>query len=326
MATTAQPKVFVTRCREAFPADKMVILESKYQVIYWKEDSVIPREDLISSLHDKDALFCLLTDKIDSEVLDAAPNMKVIATMSVGYDHLDLESMKKRGIRVGYTPGVLTAATAELTLGLLLATSRRLMEASRALQSGKWSSWSPLWMCGTQLKDSTVGIVGLGSIGTAVMERLIPFGVKRIVYSGRTKKDVKSSVDVDFVDFEDLLRLSDFVIVTCSYYPELKHLFNKEAFEKMKKSAVFINTSRGGIVNQDDLVTALTSGTILAAGLDVMTPEPFPPDHTLAKLDNCVLLPHLGSAAVQTRTEMAEISVNNIIAGLEGGEMPAGLC
>ena len=146
--------------------------------------------------------------------------------------------------------------------------------------------------------------MGLGSIGTAVMERLIPFGVKRIVYSGRTKKDVKSSVDVDFVEFEELLRQSDFVIVTCSYYPELKHLFNKvtltimsgdvrlhpcwfviqDAFEKMKKSAVLINTSRGGIVNQDDLVSALTSGSILAAGLDVMTPEPFPPDHPLTKV------------------------------------------
>jgi len=315
----------VTRCREAFPSEKMLVLESSCEVTYWKDNSVIPRGELIKSLQDKDALFCLLTDKIDAEVLGAAPDLKVLATMSVGHDHLDLSALRERGVRVGYTPGVLTDATAELTVGLLLATSRRLVEGNSALKSGQWSSWSPLWMCGTQLKDSTIGIVGLGNIGKAVMERLIPFGVKRVVYSGRSKKEIKSSIAVDFVPFEELLQQSDFVIVTCSYYPELKHLFNKEAFEKMKKSAVFINTSRGGIVNQDDLVAALSSGSILAAGLDVMTPEPFPTDHPLTKLDNCLLLPHLGSASVQTRTEMAEISVANIIGGLEGTDMPAEL-
>lgn len=320
-------KVFVTRCRESFPTEVMEKLEASCEVSYWKDDSVIPPQQLLENVVDKDGLFCLLTDKIDSSVLEAGSGLRVVATMSVGHDHLDLESLASRNIAVGYTPGVLTDATAELTVALLLATSRRLMEGSSALRAGNWSAWSPLWMCGPQLSGSTVGIVGLGNIGQAVMARLQPFGVTRFVYSGRGRKEAAAERGAEFVPFETLLQESDFVVVTCAYSPELHHKFDRAAFRLMKQTAVLVNTSRGGIVNQDDLVEALSSGQIFAAGLDVMTPEPLPPSHPLTRLGNCVLVPHLGSATTQTRTTMAATTADNILAALAGSTeaMPARL-
>jgi len=321
-----KPTVFVTRSRDSFPSEEIEKLEQECEVTYWKDNNVIPKEDLILNIKNKDAILCLLTDKIDSEVLQAADNLQVLATMSVGFDHLDVEGLKQKGVKVGYTPGVLTDATAELTVALLLSTSRRLMEGNKALKNGGWQSWSPLWMCGPQLSFSTVGIVGLGNIGQAVMSRLKPFGVTKFVYSGRNKKDEAIENGAEFVSFEELLKISDFVIITCSYSPDLHKKFNKNAFSLMKNSSILINTSRGGIIDQEDLIEALQSGQIFAAGLDVMSPEPLPENHPLMEVDNCVLVPHLGSATIQTRTEMMSMTVNNIIAGLNNQKMPAQLC
>jgi len=325
MAASVKPKVFTTRSRDSFPTSALETLEASCDVSYWKDNSVIPKQDLLNNIGDKDALFCLLTDKIDKEVLEAAKNLKVLATMSVGYDHLDLDTLKSKNIRVGYTPGVLTDSTADLTVSLLLATSRRLLEGSKALKDGKWSAWSPMWMCGPELAGSTVGIVGLGQIGKAVMNRLKPFGVSKFVYHGRSKKDSDYEDGAEFLSFEDLLQVSDFVLVTCAYSPDLHHKFNSAAFNKMKSSSILVNTSRGGIINQDDLVEALKNKTIFAAGLDVMTPEPLPTSHPLTSLENCVLIPHLGSATIQTRTVMAKMTVENILAGLAEKTMPAQL-
>jgi len=321
-----KPTVFATRARASFPTEEIEKLEQECEVTYWKDDSVIPKEDLMLNVKNKDAILCLLTDKIDSDVLKEAGKLRVLATMSVGFDHLDVEGLKGKGVKVGYTPGVLTDATAELTVALLLATSRRLMEGNKALKNGEWRSWSPLWMCGPQLSGSTVGIVGLGNIGQAVMSRLKPFGVRKFVYSGRNKKDAGQENGAEFVSFEDLLKISDFVIITCSYSPDLHKKFNKNAFSLMKNSSILINTSRGGIIDQEDLIEALKSGQIFAAGLDVMTPEPLPSEHPLTHVDNCVLVPHLGSATIQTRTEMMTMTVKNIIAGLNDQKMPAQLC
>jgi len=321
----SKPKVYTTRSRDSFPSSVMSVLESSCEVSYWVDNSVIPKKDLISNIKDKDALFCLLTDKVDKEILDSADNLKVVSTMSVGFDHLDLEALAAKGVKVGYTPGVLTASTADLTVSLLLATSRRLIEGSTALKCGTWSSWSPLWLCGPELSGSTVGIVGLGQIGQAVMTRLKNFGVAKFVYCGRTKKDADYEDGAQFVTFEELLTVSDFVLVTCSYSPDMQHKFDKKAFSKMKQTSILINTSRGGIINQDDLVEALKNKDIFAAGLDVMTPEPLPISHPLIALDNCVLIPHLGSATIQTRTIMSKMTVDNILAGLADKPMPAQL-
>ncbi|XP_023336021.1 glyoxylate reductase/hydroxypyruvate reductase [Eurytemora carolleeae] len=317
-------KVFVTRCKSAIPVPAAQLLEQNFQVEYWTKPDPIPRENLLLGVRGVDGIFCILTDKIDKQILDAAgPGLKVISTMSVGLDHLDVKEIQARNIKIGYTPNVLTDATADLTIALLLATSRRIMEGNTALKTGEWSSWSPLWMCGPALRGSTVGIVGLGRIGEAVMSRLKPFGVERFVYSGRARKSVEIENGAEFISFEDLLVQADFVIISTAYTEEMAGMFNKKVFNTMKKTAILINISRGGIINQEDLVEALESKQIFAAGLDVMVPEPLPADHPLTRLDNCVLLPHLGSAELQTRNTMGLLTAKNIEAALNSSPMPA---
>ncbi|KAM9850247.1 glyoxylate reductase/hydroxypyruvate reductase [Aulostomus maculatus] len=318
-------KVFVTR---RIPQEGMKILSSAgvCEVCEWESDEPLPRAELLKSVKGAHGLLCLLSDKIDAEVLDAAgPNLKVISTLSVGYDHLALDEIKKRGIRVGYTPDVLTDATAELTVALLLATARRLPEAVEEVKNGGWSSWKPLWMCGYGLSGSTVGVIGLGRIGLAIARRLMPFGVKRLLYSGRTAKAEAAELNGEFVPLDTLVSQSDFVVVSCSLTPDTQGLCDKAFFSKMKKTAVFVNSSRGAVVNQEDLYQALASGQIAAAGLDVTTPEPLPTNHPLLTLKNCVVLPHIGSATYSTRGVMAALSARNLLGGLQGTEMPSEL-
>ncbi|KAH0951004.1 hypothetical protein HN011_008482 [Eciton burchellii] len=318
------PKVLVTR--PDIPAAGLHLLREQCQIMLWDKQEPIPRSELLSRIRGVDAVYCVLTDKIDDEILEAAgPQLKVVASMSVGVDHLDLNALKKRGIRVGYTPEVLTEATAELIVGLLLTTSRNLLQANKAIYKGEWKSWSPIWMCGTGLSGKTIGIVGLGRIGFRVAEILKSFNVAKILYTSRTVKPQASNFNGERVEFHELLENSDFVVVTMALTPETKYMFNAQVFEKMKKTAIFINGSRGDIVDQEALINALKNGTIAAAGLDVMTPEPIPLDSQLLKLDNCVILPHIGSATKETRDEMARITAKNIMAVLDGKpeEMPA---
>lgn len=295
-------------------------------MVSWTGPGPVPRNELKKNLVDVDGLFCLLSDKIDKDLLDVAPNLKVIGTMSVGYDHLAVDEMKRRNIKIGYTPDILTDSTAELTVALLLATSRRLLESNEEAKSGGWKAWSPFWMCGPGLGGSTVGIVGFGRIGQEVAKRLKPFNVKNIVYYNRSEREKEAKeTGAERVDFETLLKLSDFVIVTCALTPETEAIFNEHTFKKMKPTAVFVNTSRGGVVDQSALIEALQKKTIWAAGLDVMTPEPLPLDSPLFKLKNCLILPHIGSACIETRNKMALLTVQNIINGLKGEKMPAEL-
>jgi len=311
-----KPSVYVTR---EINQDAITILKQTCDVSLWTGPGPVPREELLKNIENKSALFCLLSDKIDREVLDkAGKNLKIVATMSVGYDHLDINEIKKRGIQIAYTPDILTDATAELTVALLLATSRRLLEASEEAKNGGWKAWSPFWMCGPGLKDSTVGIVGFGRIGQAIAKRLKGFGPKSIIYYNRTDKVQEAKeVGATRVSFDELLTNSDFVTVSCALTPETDKLFNERAFKKMKNTAVFVNTSRGGVVDQDALVEALGSKTIWGAGLDVMTPEPLPLDNPLFKLKNCVILPHIGSACIETRNDMAVLTAKNIVASLK---------
>ncbi|KAG8454965.1 hypothetical protein GDO86_001255 [Hymenochirus boettgeri] len=254
----------------------------------WDSDEPIPRTQLLKDISGAHGLLCLLSDKIDKEVLDTAgPNLKIISTLSVGFDHLALDEIKKRGIRVGYTPDVLTDATAELTVALLLTTCRRLPEAIEEVKNGGWKTWAPMWMCGYGLSGSTVGVIGLGRIGMAIARRLKPFGVKKFLYTGHQPKPENAELNAEFVSCEKLAEESDFVIVSCSLTPETEGLCNKDFFQKMKKTSIFINTSRGSVVNQEDLYQALASGQIASAGLDVTTPEPLPTDHPLLTLKNC---------------------------------------
>lgn len=278
---------------------------------------------MLREIKGKDALYCALTDKIDTEVLDAAgPQLKCVSTISVGFEHIDVQECKKRGIRVGYTPDVLTDATAELTVALLLATNRRLFEANKDVYNGGWKSWSPMWMCGHGLKNSRVGFFGFGRIGQEIAARIVPFKPSLITYTTRSARpDEAAKVNAKHVDFSEMITLSDFIIVCCALTPATKEIFNAEAFNKMKSNCIFINTARGGVVDQKALYDALKSKRILAAGLDVTTPEPLPLDDPLLKLDNIVVLPHIGSADIETRKEMSRITARNILAALKGCEM-----
>lgn len=318
-------KVFVTR---RIPPEGMQILSSAgvCEAAVWDSDEPVPRTELLKGVQGAAGILCLLSDKIDADVLNAAgPDLKVISTLSVGFDHLALDEIKKRGIRVGYTPDVLTDATAELTVALLLATARRLPEGVEEVKNGGWSTWKPLWLCGYGLSGSTVGIIGLGRIGMAIARRLMPFGVKRLLYTGRSAKPPAVEVNGEYVQMDTLLSESDFIVISCALTPETQGLCDKAFFSKMKNTAVLVNTSRGAVVNQEDLYEALKNGQIAAAGLDVTTPEPLPTDHPLLTLNNCVVLPHIGSATYSTRGIMSSLAARNLLAGLQGTDMPSEL-
>ncbi|XP_051931797.1 glyoxylate reductase/hydroxypyruvate reductase [Hippocampus zosterae] len=322
----AAKKLMKVMVSSQLPPEGMKILSGSGVCELCQWDSDVSRAELLKAVQGSHGLLCLLTEKINAEVLDAAgPNLKVISTFSVGYDHLALDEIKKRGIRVGYTPDVLTDATAELTVALLLATARRLPEAMEEVKNGGWRSGRTLWMCGYGLLGSTVGVIGLGRIGMAIARRLMPFGVKRLLYSGRTAKADAAQLNGEFVPLDTLLTESDFIAVACSLTPETQGMCDKAFFSKMKNTAVFINTSRGAVVNQEDLYEALTSGEIAAAGLDVTTPEPLPTNHPLLTLKNCVVLPHIGSATYSTRGAMASLAAQNLLGGLQGTQMPSEL-
>jgi lactate dehydrogenase-like 2-hydroxyacid dehydrogenase len=242
--------------------------------------------------------------------------------MSVGYDHVDVAALHARGVALGNTPGVLTETTADLTLALLLATARRLPEAWTAAREGAWGPWQPEWMTGRDVHGSTVGIVGLGRIGAAVARRLLGFGC-RIVYSGpRPHAELAAPLGAAYLPFDQLLAESDFVSIHCPLNDATRHLFGQDAFARMKPTSVLINTSRGPVVDQDALYTALSTGQIAAAGLDVTTPEPLPLDHPLFGLPNCVVLPHIGSASIATRLQMALMAADNLLAGVRGQPLP----
>ncbi|XP_018372363.1 PREDICTED: glyoxylate reductase/hydroxypyruvate reductase [Trachymyrmex cornetzi] len=320
----SKPKILITR--PDIPVAGLNLLRKRYHLIIWDKPEPIPRVELMVKIYGVDAVFCVLTDKIDNEVLDhAGSQLKVVASMSVGLDHIDISSLQQRNIKIGYTPNVLTESTAELIIALLLATSRNVVHANLAIYKGEWTSWSPVWMCGTGLAGKVVGIVGLGRIGFRVAEILKSFNVAKILYFNRTVKEEASKFDGEKVDFPTLLQNSDFVIVTVALTPQTRYMFNSWAFNQMKKTAIFVNGSRGDVVDQQALIDALQNKTIAAAGVDVTTPEPLPINHELLKLDNCVVLPHIGSATIEARNEMACITAKNIIAVLEGNpeKMPA---
>ncbi|XP_065131070.2 glyoxylate reductase/hydroxypyruvate reductase [Paramisgurnus dabryanus] len=322
-AMSTLPRVYVTR---QIPPDGLDILRKSGQVQFemWDSDDPVPRKELLKKVKGCDGILCVLTEKIDAELLDAAgPNLKVLSTMSVGFDHLSLGELKKRQIRVGYTPDVLTDAVAELTVALLLTTSRRLIEATHEAKTGGWGTWRTMWLCGYELANSTVGILGLGRIGVAIAERLKPFKVKKFIYTDVVPRpELADMIQAEYVSLDELAKQSDFLAVCCALTPETQEICNKNLFGKMKKNAIFINTSRGGVVNQEDLYKALSTGQIAGAGLDVTTPEPLPTNHPLFTLKNCVILPHIASASYTTRNAMSALAANNLLAGLRGEPMP----
>lgn len=316
----SKPRIVVTR---RIPRAGLELLHQEADVRLWDSDEPIPRATLLEWVKGIDGLYCLLTERIDDELLDAAgPSLKVVSTLSVGYDHVDVDACQRHNVAVGNTPGVLTETTADLAVGLLLATARRIPESIDAIRRGEWTTWKPEWMAGYDVFGSTVGIVGLGRIGTAVAKRLTGFDCRLLYYSPEPTPESAEQVGAEYVSFDTLLAESDFVTIHAPLSEETRHMFNAEAFRKMKRTAILINTSRGGTVDQDALYDALRNGEIAAAGLDVTTPEPLPPDHPLLQLPNCVVLPHIASASYATRAKMALLAAENALAGAKGNPLP----
>jgi len=321
VSTNTKPRVAVTA---KIPERALEKIKEKCQITHhWDVEDALPRPELLKMVKDIDGLFCILSDKINEEVLESAKNLKVVSTMSVGYDHIDLPLCTKKGIKVGHTPGVLTESVADHVVAILLTTARRLPEGYTAVKEGKWpKAWIPLWMCGKDVHGSTVGIIGMGRIGEAVAKRLSGFGCK-ILYTGPNRKSTSSGAT--YVDLETLLKESDFVIPLCPLKKETEKMINASVFKQMKKDAILINVSRGAIVDQDDLLKALKNHEIGGCGLDVTTPEPLPVDHPLldpSLEDRVVIIPHIASATVQTRTAMAMIAAENLICGLNNKPLP----
>ncbi|XP_055936595.1 glyoxylate reductase/hydroxypyruvate reductase-like [Argiope bruennichi] len=318
----SKPKVLVTRID--VPEDSIKKLKEHCDVEVYEEDKPIPKEELIKRLPGKAGLYCLLTDPIDKTVIDAAgPTLKVIATMSVGYEHIDLNHCKSKNIKVSNTPDVSSDSVAEWTVTLMLCAGRNFMEAATAIKKGKWIyQWSPMWLCGAGLADATIGIVGMGRIGQSVMKRVLPFQVKEVLYFD-IYHPIKPAEELGakFVEFEDLIKKSDYIVSMCNLSDETKNLFCKKVFELMKPTAVFINTSRGGVVNQKDLYEALKKKTFRAAALDVTIPEPLPKDHELLTLPNLIVTPHVASAETNVRIKMADLAAENILLGVEGKDL-----
>ncbi len=314
-------KVFVTRKVPQKGLD-MLLEQEGLEVEVWPEALPPSRETLLQKVRGIDALYCLLTEKIDDALLDAAgPTLKVVSQMAVGVDNIDLAACTRRGIPVGNTPGVLTEATADLTLALMLATARQLLPAAAGVKAGKWRTWDPLGYLGPELFGSTVGIVGLGRIGLATARRLQGFNV-RLLYNNRRSSPQAKEVGAQFVDLDTLLAESDFISLHCPLTPETRHLIDADNLRKMKPGAILINTARGDVVDQAALVEALQQGLIAAAGLDVTSPEPILLDDPLLTLPNALILPHIGSASITARQKMATMAAENLLAALRDQPLP----
>lgn len=275
-------------------------------------------------------LFCNGADKVNEELLDAAgPSLRVVATTGVGFDHIDIDACRARGVRVGHTPNVLDKSVAELAVALTFAVKRRIFECAQSARDGEWGVWQPFQYCGTDVSGCTVGIVGLGRIGSTYATMMKHgFGCK-ILYTGpREKRETARAIgdDVEYVDLETLMKRSDVVSIHHPLTESSRNSIRFEHMQLMKPTAVLVNTGRGGVLDQDGLCELLRSKRIAGAGLDVMTPEPLPPTHELFSLPNCVILPHIGSATVQTRRVMLELTAKNVLAGLQGKPLPHAVC
>lgn len=315
---STRPRVFVAR---KLPELGLRMMQAHAELDVWPEQMPPSPEQLRDRVKDCDGLVSLLTDRVDAALLDAAPKLKVVSNFAVGFNNVDVPAATQRGVPVGNTPGVLTDATADIAVTLLLAAARRLIESGDDAKAGRWKTWEPLGWLGQDLVGRTLGIVGMGRIGFATAKRLKFGWDMRVIYHSRSQNlQAEKELGAERVEFDTLLKESDFVSVHTDLNPQTKGLFGKEQFARMKPSSVFVNTSRGPMVDQPALADALRRGVIFSAGLDVTDPEPLPPEHELFSLPNCVIAPHVASATVHTRNEMARICAENLIAGLTGGE------
>lgn len=311
-------QVFITH---ELPGQRLQELSEHCDVNVWLGPGLLPAESLREELVGCQGLICLLTDRIDRELLQALPDLRFVSSMSVGVDHVDVAELTARGIPLGHTPGVLTDTTADTAFALLLAAARRISEADRFVRQGEWrreNRWSPDFFTGKDVSGATLGIIGLGEIGQAVARRALAFGME-VVGWNRSQKEVPG---VEQLSLQAVLARSDFISVHVALTADTRGLLGAREVAAMKPGAVLVNTARGGIVDEQALAAALASGALYAAGVDVFAEEPVPENNPLLALPNVVLAPHIGSATTRTRARMADIAAVNAIAALQGQPMP----
>lgn len=311
-------KVFVTR---QLPPASLERLARHCALEVWDDFLPPAYEIILDKVGQLDGLLCLLTDRIDAALMDAGSNLKVISNMAVGFDNIDIPAASQRGIPVGNTPGVLTETTADFAFALLMAAARRIAEGQRYVQDGHWLTWHPTVLSGQDVYGATLGIIGCGRIGAAVMRRAQGFDMRILVNSLETEEEVRQ-LGGEKVGLDELLAASDFVSLHVPLTDETHHLISERELAQMKPTAILINTARGSVLDPRALYAALKEGQILAAALDVTDPEPIAADDPLLTLDNCLIVPHIASASVATRAKMAEMAVDNLIAGLQGERLP----
>jgi glyoxylate reductase len=311
-------------------------LTAQAQVVCWESDCPVTSEWLLDQIPEADGLYCLLTDRIDQDVLRFGERLRVVSTMSVGYDHIDIPMCNARSIPVGHTPGILTQTTADLAFALLMTVARRIVEGAEYVRHGHWAEWKPDLLLGQDIFGATLGIVGFGRIGQAVAWRARGFHMNVLaVRSPRQERESPKSSETAgingeasdipparFVDLPTALTHSDFVSLHVPLTFRTQHMIGEPEFQMMKRSSILINTARGAVVDHAALYTALQQETIGGAALDVTEPEPLPASHPLLTLQNCLVIPHLGSASTATRSRMADMAVENVIAGLRGDRLP----
>ena len=316
----SRPTAYLTR---RLPEEARSVVASACDVEEWPEEAVpVPRHELLRRVADADGVLSLLTDRIDQELLDAAPRLRVVANMAVGYDNVDVAALTRRGVLLTHTPDVLTETTADLVWALMLATARRIVAGSDAIKADEWGAWSPNFLIGHDVHGATLGLVGAGRIGSAVLRRAQGFGMPLLYHNRRPSPELEAETGARYVPFEQLLREADFVVSMVPLTDETRGMFGAAQFAQMKPSAVFINAARGPVVDEPALVEALRLGRPWAAGLDVFEREPIGSDHPLASIPNATIVPHIGSATVRTRTAMAVLAARNLVGALTGGEVP----
>jgi len=312
-------RVFVSR---RLVGDGLERLADAVEVAVWPEEGPPSPEALRREARRSDGLLTLITDRIDAQLLDAAPSVRIVSQMAVGYDNIDVAAATARGVLVTNTPGVLTETTADLAFALMLAVSRRLPEGEAAVRGGGWGVWSPTFLLGRDVFGKTLGIVGLGAIGAAVARRARGFDMRVVYFSRQRKPGLEASLGLEWRRLPDLLRESDYVSVHSALTEETRGLIGAAELAMMKPEAFLINTARGGLVDQGALVEALKARRIAGAALDVFAVEPLPPDDPLLALDNVVAVPHVGSATWETRAKMTDLAVDNLLAFFRGERPP----
>ncbi len=311
-------KVFVTR---GLPGTTLERLAAHCELEVWDDFMPPDYATIMEKIRDRDGLISLLTDRVDARLMDAAPNLRVISNLAVGYDNIDVDAATEHRIPVGNTPGVLTETTADFAFALLMAAARRIPEAQSYIRAGNWRTWHPTVLSGQDIYGATLGIIGFGRIGQSVARRAKGFNMT-ILVDTEENKDKIHEIGAEEASFERVLSESDFVSLHVPLTETTQHMIGERELAQMKATAILINTARGSVVDGKALYQALHRGDILAAGLDVTDPEPIPLDDPLLSLDNCLVVPHIASASVATRAKMADMAADNLIAGLSGDHLP----